>query len=135
MDTFFAMSKGGKSSCGNTCFQLFITDKDFIYVVPLKWLSKVLQAVKQFTKEIGAPDAIVCDMAGEQLTPEVKHFCNTIGTMLRDLEEGTPWLNKAELYIKLMKESVRKDMKSTNPPIHHYLFGIIVSRGEFISTI
>jgi hypothetical protein len=26
---------------------------------------EVLQAVKQFAKEVGAPDAIICDMAGE----------------------------------------------------------------------
>jgi hypothetical protein len=27
------------------------------------------------------------------------------------LEEGIPWANKAELYIGLLKEAVRKDMK------------------------
>ena len=117
MDTFFVTTKGVTSSHGNTSYQLFITDKGFIYVVPLKWKSEALQAVKQFTKEIGAPDAIVCEMAGEHLTPEVKHFCNTIGTTLRALEEGMPWLNKAELNIKLMKESMRKDMKSANSPL------------------
>ena len=114
MDTFFTTSKGGKSSHGNTCCQLFVTEKGFIYIVPLKQKSEVLQEVKQFAKESGAPDAILCDMAGEQLTSEVKHSCNTIVTTLRALEVGMPWSNKAELYIKLMKESVRKDMKSTN---------------------
>ena len=34
-----------------------------------------------------------------------------MGTTLRVLEEGTPWANKAELYIGLIKEAVRKDMK------------------------
>ena len=65
MDTFFTMSKGGKSSRGNMCCHLFITDKGFIYVVPMKRKSVVLLAVKQFSKEIGAPDVIVSDMAGE----------------------------------------------------------------------
>ena len=37
--------------------------------------------------------------------------------MLRALEEGTPWVNKAELYIKLMKEAVRKDMRETDSPL------------------
>ena len=36
MDTFFATSKAGKSSRGNTCCQLFVTDKGFVYVVPMK---------------------------------------------------------------------------------------------------
>ena len=49
-------------------------------------------------------------MSGEQMSSEVKKFCNDIGTTLRALEEGTPWSNKAELYIGLIKEAVRKDM-------------------------
>ena len=50
MDTFFATSKGGKSSRQNTCCQLFVTDKGFVYVVPMRSKSEVLQAVKQFAK-------------------------------------------------------------------------------------
>jgi predicted NACHT family NTPase len=50
-------------------------------------------------------------MSGEQLSKEVKAFCNEIGSTLRALEEGTPWAKKAELYIGLLKEAVRKDMK------------------------
>jgi hypothetical protein len=34
MDTFFATKKAGKSSRGNACCQLFVTDKEFVYVVP-----------------------------------------------------------------------------------------------------
>jgi hypothetical protein len=60
---------------------------------------KVLQAVKQFAKEIGAPDAIICNMAGEQTSHPLRKFCNVIGTTLRVLEKGTPWANEAELYI------------------------------------
>ena len=41
--------------------------------------------------EIGAPDSLVADMSGEQMSPEVKKFFNDIGTTLRALEEGTPW--------------------------------------------
>jgi hypothetical protein len=46
MDTFYATKKAGKSSRGNSCCQLFVTDKGFIYVVPMKKESEVLQAVK-----------------------------------------------------------------------------------------
>ena len=117
MDTFFATKKGGQSSRGHTCCQLFVTDKGFIYVVPMKKKSEVLLAIKQFTKEIGAPDSFVADMSGEQMSSEVKKFCNDIGTTLRALEEGTPWSNKAELYIGLIKEAVRKDMRESNSPL------------------
>lgn len=117
MDTFFATKKGGKSSRGNTCCQLFVTDKGFVYVVPMRRKSDVLAAVKQFAKEIGAPDAFVADMSGEQMSFDLKQFCNDIGTSLRALEEGTPWANKAELYIGLLKEAVRKDMREEDSPL------------------
>lgn len=117
MDTFFATKKGGKSSRGNTCCQLFVTDRNFIYVVPMKSKSEVLQALKQFAKRVGAPDAIVCDMSGEQTSDKVKRFLADIGTTLRALEEGTPWANKAELYVGLMKEATRKDMHEAASPL------------------
>ena len=120
MDTFFATKKGSTSSRGNTCCQLFVTDKGFIYVVPMKRKSEALAALKHFAKEVGAPDAIVSDMAKEQVSQDVRNFCNTIGTTLRALEEGTPWSNKAELYIKLMKEAVRKDMKESSCPLRFW---------------
>ena len=117
MDTFFATKKGGRSSRGHTCCQLFVTDKGFLYVVPMRRKSEVLQALKQFAKEIGAPTSIIADMSGEQMSHDVRKFCNNIGTTLRALEEGTPWSNKAELYIGLLKEAVRKDMHETNSPM------------------
>ena len=78
---------------------------------------EVLQALKQFTKEIGVPTSIIADMSGEQMSHNVWKFCNNIGTTLCTLEEGTPWSNKAELYIGLLKEAVRKDMRETNSPM------------------
>ena len=69
----------------------------------LKQKSEVLAATKQFVKDVGAPDAIICDMANEQQSSEMKQFCNAMGMTLRALEEDTPWVNRAELYIKLLK--------------------------------
>ena len=119
MDTFFATNRDGlgKTTRGNTCMQLFVTDKGFIFVIPMKSKREVPQALKVFAKMVGAPDAIVCDMSGEQTSREVKQFCNLIGTKLKLLEQGTPWTNRAELYIGLLKEAVRKDMKSSGSPI------------------
>jgi hypothetical protein len=117
MDTFFATSKAGKSTRGNACCQLFVTDKGFVYVVPMKKESEVLQAVKQFAKAVGAPEAIISDAAGAQKSNDLRQFCHEIGTTLRVLEENTPWANKAELYIGLLKEAVRKDMKESDCPL------------------
>jgi hypothetical protein len=93
------------------CCKLFVTCKGFVYVVPLKSKSNVLNAVKQFAKEIGAPAALIFDMSGEQTSQPMRKFCHEIGTSLRVLEEETPWANKVERYIGLIKEAVRKDMK------------------------
>jgi hypothetical protein len=117
MDTFFATKKAGKSSRGHKCCQIFVTDKGFVYVVPMMSKAKVLQAVKQFEKEIGAPEPIICDMAGEQMSQAHKRFCQEIGTMLRVLEEGTPWANKAKLYIGLSRRLYGKILKESDCPL------------------
>ena len=71
--------------------------------------SEVLQAIKQFAKEIGVPTSIIADMSGEQVSHDIQKFCNNIGTTLQALEEGTPWSNKAELYMG----SSRRQSEST----------------------
>ena len=117
MDTFFATAKSGKSTRQNICCQIFATDRGFIYDVPMKYRSDVLQTVKQFSKEIGAPEAIIADPSKEQKSKDLRQFLTAIGSTLRLLEENTPWANKAELYIGIIKEAVRKDMKELNCPL------------------
>ena len=86
MDTFFSNKKAGKLSRNNTCCQPFVTNKGFVYIVPMKSKSEVLQAVKKIAKDIGSPEEIICDMSGEQTSKSLKKFCNEIGTTLRVLE-------------------------------------------------
>ena len=97
--------------------QLFVTNKGFVYAVPMKSKGEVPDALKMFAKEIGALNAIVCDDSGEQTSHNVRAFCNQMGTVLCVLERDTPWANHAELYIGLVKEVVQKDMKATNCPL------------------
>jgi len=132
-DTFFATKKLGKSTRGNACCQLFVTDKGYIYVVPLTKEAEVLQAIKQFAKEIGSPKAFIMDAANAQKSKDIRHFCSQIGSSLRILEEGTPWANKAELYIGLLKEATRKDMKESNCPL--VLWDYCVERRARISNL
>ena len=72
------------------CCQLFVMDKGFINIIPMRRRSEALQVIKQFAKEIGVPTSIMADMAGEQMSQEVRKFCSDIGTTLWALEEGTP---------------------------------------------
>ena len=103
MDTIFATIKYKNSSRGNTCAQLFVTDKGFVYIVPMTKDSDILQVVKQFAKVIGALDAIICDVARAKTSADMRKLCNKIGTNLRELEKNTPWSNEAELYIGIIK--------------------------------
>ena len=86
----------------------------------MKKKSEVLLTIKQFAKEIVAADSFVADMSGEQMSSEAKKFFNDISTTLRALEDGTPWSNKTELYIGLIKEVVRKDMCESNSPLCYW---------------
>jgi len=133
MDTFMATRKAHRSTRGNTCCQLFVSDKGYIYVVPMATRSMLLHALKQFVKEVGAPEIIICDHSGEQSSDNVKQYCSDIGTSLRYIEEGTPWANKAELYIGLLKEAVRKDMKESDCPL--VLWDYCVERRARISNL
>ena len=115
-DTFF-VTKSGKSSRGNTCAQLFVSDKGYVALYPLKSKGDFPQALKQFCKDVGVPLKLVCDPSGEQTSSNVKSFCHKVGMTLRVLEESTQWANRAELYIGLFKESVRRDLRRSNAPM------------------
>jgi hypothetical protein len=116
MDTLFVTS-AAKSSRGNICAQLFVSDKGFVAFYPMKKQQEVYLAVKQFAKEVGAPEVLVCDPHPAQIKREVREFCTQIGTTLKVLEAETQWANRAELYIGLMKEATRKDMRLSGSPL------------------
>ena len=103
MGKLFSTKTAEKSSQGNTCYQIFITDKGFVNVVPMEIKSKFLQAVNLFSKEIGSPDTIIPDAAGEQTSKALRRYCSDIGTTLRYLEEGNPRENKDKIFIGLFK--------------------------------
>ena len=115
-DTMFA-TESGTSSRGFPMCQVFVSDKGFVAVYPMRSRKEFKEALHQFCKEIGAPVTLVVDPAAENKSKEVRRFCHQVGTTLRILEENTQWANRAELYIGLLKESVRKDLRATNCPM------------------
>jgi hypothetical protein len=60
---------------------------------------------------------LVCDAHPTQKKREVRDYLTQIGTTLRILEANTQWANRAELYIGLLKEATRKDLRETNSPM------------------
>ena len=132
MDTFF-VTKKAKSIRGYTMMQLFVSDKGFLKVYGMKSLKEIPQAMKMFAKEVGAPNCFVCDPQSNQKSKEVRAFCQQIGSTLRVLEERTQHANRAELYIGLLKESIRKDLRGTNAPLRLWCY--CAERGSSIFTL
>ena len=60
---------------------------------------------------------MVADPHPSQTKKSVRRFCDQVGMTLRLLEKGARWANRAELYIGLLKEAVRKDMRASNAPM------------------
>ena len=83
----------------------------------MKKTSEFPMALKLFAKEVGVPEAIIVDPHQAQKSNEVRQFCHKIGTTLRILEESTQHANRAELYIGLIKESTRKDIRESHSPL------------------
>ena len=115
-DTFFVTAKG-ESTRGNKSAQIFVSDKGFVAIYLMKSKGNFIDALKLFCKEVGVPMSLVVDPSGEQTSKKVKKFCHQVQTSLRILEESTQWANRAELYVGLFKESIRKDIKQTNCPL------------------
>ena len=118
MDTFLATSKKGfKSSRGNTCAQLFVTDFNYVRIEPMKARADCYKAVKSFFKHVGVPKAIVADGAMEQVYGETLKICNLVGCDIKELEKNTQWSNRAELYIGIMKKRILRALKNSNCPM------------------
>ena len=117
MDTMFATKKALKSSRGNTCAQIIVTDKGYIGAYPMKTKGDAIHSLKTFCKDVGIPIAVICDPSGEQSSNSMKTFIQDVGSRLRLLEQGTQWANRAELVIGQLKSSVRSTMKTTFCPL------------------
>ena len=97
--------------------QIFVSDKGYVFIAVMKSVSEFPKALKMFAKEVGVPEAIIADSHKCHKSKEVRQFFHKIGTTLRVLKGSTQWANRAELYVGLFKEAVRKDMLQENPPL------------------
>ena len=84
-DTYFVTGKA-KSTLGNTMMQLFVSDKGFVYIVPMKYRGDFHLGLKIFAKEIGVPLSLIPDPSGEKNSAKVTKMCHNMGTTLKNLE-------------------------------------------------
>ena len=113
--------------------QLFVSDKGFVKVYGMKSQTEFEDALRLFCKEVGAPRAIIVDPHRSQKSAKVKKFLNSVGTTLQVLEESTQHLDRAELYIGLLKHGVGRDMRETHSPM--YLWDYACERRASIKTL
>ena len=73
--------------------------------------------MEAFFKEEGIPPALVADGAKKQVTEEALKLCHQVGYEIRELEQGTPYSNRAERYVGILKEKVLREMKRTKSPM------------------
>ena len=83
-DTMFARKY--KSTRGNSCCQLFVSDKGFIAVYPMKSQDEFTTALHWFCKQVGVPVDLIVDGFSAEKKPEVRRFCEQVGTTLKVLE-------------------------------------------------
>ena len=114
-DTLFSSVKSIPRQ--NTCAQLFVSDKGFVAIYPMRSQAEFSSALHWFCKEVGVASTMIMDGHKAQVNSDTRRFCNQVGTILRKLEVGTPWANRAELYIGIMKEAVRKDLRRSDSPL------------------
>ena len=116
IDAFF-VTKKAESSRGYTCMQIFVSDMGYDDLISMKHVNEFSKALNLFSKEVGVPEAIIADSHKCNKSKEVKLFCHKIGTTLRIFEGSTQWANRAELYVGIFKEDVRKYMMDENSPL------------------
>ena len=63
--------------------QLFISDKGFLYVVPMKDRKEIPKELKEFEKEIVVLVALIFDMSGEQMSGKIKKLAGDMELTLK----------------------------------------------------
>ena len=86
-------------------------------VYPMKLKTETFNPVKAFAKQIGVPTSLILDPEGTQISRELNKVMKDMCSPLKFLERRTQCANLAELYIGLLKEAVRKDMKDSDSPL------------------
>ena len=97
--------------------QLFVSDKGFVYIVPMKSREDLHLALKMFAKDIGVPLYLILDPSGEKTSAKVTKICHEMGTTLKIHEESIQYLNLSERYIGLNKTSIWKDLRKSDAPM------------------
>ena len=99
------------SNCGNRYAQLYVSEKGFTTIYPMKSQYEFIDTLHCFCKEIEVPTTLVMDGHQPQTNHQTRKFSSQVGLTMRVLEEHTPWANQYELYTSILKEAVHRDLR------------------------
>ena len=84
---------------------------------PMKLRSELPLVLKSGFKEDGVPEKIICNGAPEQVAGEAARLCQLAESTIQQLERGTPWPNRAEGHVGIVKGKILLDFKDSNCPV------------------
>ena len=87
-DTMFTQP-GAKSTRGNSCCQVFVSDEGFVAIYPMKSQTEFQDVLHWFCTQIGLPVTRIVDGHKSQTSNPFKRFCDQAGMVLRMLETET----------------------------------------------
>ena len=117
MDNYFASKILEPSMGGYTCAQLFVADFGWCKVNTMKLRSELPLVLKSVFKEDGVPQKMICDGAPEQVSGEAARLCQITDCTIQQLECGTPWSNRSEGHVGIVKNEILLDLKYSNCPM------------------
>ena len=93
-----------------------------------------------FCKEVGVPQSLLVDPSGDRSSNKVKKLYHQVGTSLRIIslriiEEPPKWANRANLYIGLFKEAIRKDMREANIPLVFWDYTVLTGGPSHVNSL
>jgi Integrase core domain. len=116
-----------QSIMGNTCTQLYYDPSGFMYVYPMVSKGKAGEPLDRFVNDVGIPNQMVYDGAGEQTGRSskfdqlVRHY--KISNHV--IEPFSPWQNKAESGIRIIKARWKRLMIKRKVPKRLWDFALV----------
>ena len=123
-DTLFSKVQ---SLRGNKCAQIF-TDGKFTAVYPMSTKAKAGDALRELSSDVGIPDNLVADLAGEQSGEhtEFMHQIRRLDIRLHHTESGRKNQNhKAEREIGILKTRWKRRMLEQSVPSRLWDYGLV----------
>ena len=121
-DTF---ESNTKSIHGNQYAQIFVNDRHYTKIYPMKLRSDAGLQLNKFIEDVGIPAKLITDNAGEETGGDWAAVCKKHLIVQRFTEPYSPWQNRAERKIQEVKKHFRRIMHRYHVPEKLWSYGIV----------